>query len=281
MWRIVLAAALALALAAVAGGARLQLETLGVSRVPASLLYLPKGPYLRLLTLGQEELAADLLYIWAIQYYSNYEDRSRYEYLDAVFRGAITELDPLYTDAYLLGALIMSAEARRPDLALALYDKGLEKMPGNWQLAYWAGWEAYTTRQYAAARRYWLRAATMPGAPPEMERLAARMLEKAGDRDAAIAEYERLLALTTDKDTRKFVQQWLDRLLTDRALEQTRSAIAAFKARRGRCPAQLEALVEEGLLPSIPQGAGGTELHYDRSTCEVLPAPRQSFGGGS
>lgn len=273
--------ALALALSGVAGAARVQLDRLDAARVPASLLYLPKGPYLRLLAVGQEDLLADLLYIWAIQYYSDYQERSRYEYVDAVFRGAITELDPRFTEAYLIGALIMSVESRRPDLAMALYDKGLEKMPDNWSLAYWAGWEVYLGHKYADARRYWLRAAKMPGAPREMERLAARMLEKAGDRGSAIAEYERLLAGTTDEKTRRVVQQWLDRLLTDKALEQTRAALATFKARHGRCPAQLEALVQEGLLTGIPGGAGASALHYDRSTCEVLPAPRQSFGGGS
>jgi tetratricopeptide (TPR) repeat protein len=188
------------------------LETQERRAETAELLYLPKGPFLRALALGHEETLADLMYIWALNYYGKYDHDARRGYLDAVFSGAITELDPRFTEAYLIGAMIMSIEYKQPIEALRLYDKGLAAMPENWELAYWAGWECYAGKQYLRARDYWQRASGMPGAPAQLMRLAARMLEKSGDLDAAIVEYERLLDEAQDETTRAVVLRWLERM---------------------------------------------------------------------
>ncbi|MCU0229794.1 MAG: hypothetical protein MUC67_00295 [Acidobacteria bacterium] len=270
-------AALLAMLGAVVLGARARLEAAGEHRVPASLLYLPQGPFLRALALGQEETLADLLYIWSIQYYSNYEDASRYDYLDQVFSGAIAELDPRYVEPYLVGALIMSIEAKDPRRALRLFDKGLERNPESWELAYWAGWECYGIKDYACARDYWARATQMPKAPPQLMRLAAKMLEREGDIAAALREYRAILDSTTDENTRKVVAQWYERARVQFELQQAEQAVAAWRARRGGCPPALAALVDDGLLPAVPVDAFGSPFQLDRTNCTVLPAPGQSF----
>jgi len=270
-------AALIAVLSGVVLGARARLESAGEERVSASLLYLPKGPFLRALALGHEETLADLLYIWSIQYYSNYEDTTRYEYLDQVFGGAITELDPRYVEPYLVGALIMSMEARDPQRALRLFDKGLALNPDNWELAYWAGWECYGIRDYACARDYWARASRMPKAPPQLMRLAAKMLEKEGDIGAALREYRAILDSTTDENSRQVVAQWYERTRVQFELQRAGEAVEAWRAQRGGCPPSLDALVAAALLPAVPVDAAGNPFHLDRTGCAVLPAPGQSF----
>lgn len=254
--------------AGIAGISRARLENLEKPEIPASLLYLPKGPYLRALAVGHEETLASLLYIWSIQFYSSYEKKARFDYLTQVFEGAITELDPRFAEAYLVGAMIMSIEARQPEKAVALLDKALEHMPDNWRIAYWAGWECYHMQDYLQARRYWSQAAEMPGAPPYMIRLAARMLEKAGDPKAAVREYRRLLEQAPNAETERIVRRWLDRALTDLALSRTREAIAAFRERHDRCPRDLEELVARTALSDIPRTGAGQRLVLDRRTCE-------------
>jgi len=268
---------LCVVLAGVVLGARARLEAGGEERVPASLLYLPKGPFLRALALGQEETLADLLYIWSIQYYSNYEDATRYDYLDQVFGGAITELDPRYVEPYLVGSLIMSMEAKDPQRALRLFDKGLALNPDNWELAYWAGWECYGLKNYACARDYWARASRMPKAPPQLMRLAAKMLEREGDVGAALREYRAILDQTTDESTRQVVSQWYERTRVQYELQRAGEAVEAWRAQRGGCPPSLDALVGAGLLPAVPVDSAGNPFHLDRTNCTVLPAPGQSF----
>ena len=268
---------LCVVLAGVVLGARARLEAGGEDRVPASLLYLPKGPFLRALALGQEETLADLLYIWSIQYYSNYEDATRYDYLDQVFGGAITELDPRYVEPYLVGSLIMSMEAKDPQRALQLFDKGLALNPDNWELAYWAGWECYGLKNYACARDYWARASRMPKAPPQLMRLAAKMLEREGDVGAALREYRAILDQTTDESTRQVVSQWYERTRVQYELQRAGEAVEAWRAQRGGCPPSLDALVGAGLLPAVPVDSAGNPFHLDRTNCTVLLAPGQSF----
>lgn len=263
---------LMLALVSVAASSRAALEGREEKRVPASLLYLPEGPYLRATALGQEETLADLLYIWSLQYYSNYEDASRYDYLAQVFDGAITELDPRFHEAYLIGALIMSIEARRPELAMQLYDKGLANMPDNWELAYWAGWEAYNQSDYRRAFEYWKKAVAIEDAPRWIERMAARMLEKAGDSGAALEEYRRILEQTEDERTRKIIESHLRRLHAETTLQRADQAVAAYRQQFGRCPESLDRLFATGLLADESVDPSVADLRYDAASCRVLSA---------
>ena len=73
------------------------------------LLYLPSPEILKILSLGNPGLAADVLYLWSIQYYSFFEPHERFLYLETIFN-LITDLDPLYADAYRIGALIMQIQ---------------------------------------------------------------------------------------------------------------------------------------------------------------------------
>lgn len=265
-----------LALGALAATGRARLEAQGEPEVRAGLLYLPKGPYLRMLSLGHEETLADLLYLWAIQYYGNYDDHSRYRYLVAVFDGAITELDPRFRDPYLIGSLIMSIEAQERHLALDLLDKGLRHRPDDWELAYFAGWEAAGLGDYRRAREYFRRASKMPGALPVYERLATRMLARAGDREGALAEYRAMFAEARDEKTREVAARWIARLETEITLQAVRDGLTRFVAREGRCPARLDVLLRTGDLDRVPPGLAA--LRFDPQACRVLPPPGSSIG---
>ena len=70
------------------------------------LLYLPSSEMLQLVSLGNRGLVADLFYLWSIQYYSKYQLHERFLYLETIYN-LITDLDPLYHDAYRIGALII------------------------------------------------------------------------------------------------------------------------------------------------------------------------------
>jgi len=260
---------LGLLLGAVGLLSRRSLEAEHGAEVSSSLLYLPKGPYLRALALGHEETLADLLYIWSIQYYSDYDDATRFEYLRQIYEGAITTLDPRFTEAYLVGAMIMSLEARDPDLALELLDRGLAAMPRNWEIAYWAGWESYNAGRFIDARRYWSRAASQPGAPAQLVRLAARMLERSGSLEDAATEYERILADPPDESTEQLVGLWLERTRTEIALRDGNRAIELFRRRAGRCPRSLDELRASGLAPTVNWQGGGARLRYSPGRCRV------------
>jgi tetratricopeptide (TPR) repeat protein len=265
-WTVVLSLVLAAGVILVAVAA-LQLEERSVEAPPASLLYLPRGPYLRATALGQESLLADLLYLWAIQYYSSYDVAERHEYLEAVFTEAITELDPHYEDAYWIGALIMSIEANEPDAAFRLLDKGIRLNPQSWRLPYVAGWEAYLHRRYDLARTYFDRARAHPDAPAHLERTHAAVLEKSGRPQEALRSWWEVSLSSEDPYVLAVAERWI-RQLTAQLLQE---AVERHEKATGRAPATLDALAGDPLLPRSLLSEDWRDYVYDRDGRRVRP----------
>jgi len=277
---------LAGALGAAAAGALLvgasgrALEAPAPASAPAELLYLPSGGTLRVASLGQESVLADLLYLWAIQYYSDYTETHRHEYVEKVFTDAITELDPRYRDAYWLGALIMSVEAKDLDAALRLLDKGIAMNPGEWRLPYLAGWECYFQGRYDQAAAYFEKAISVPGAPRSIRRASAGMFSKKGDVGEALARWSELANDPgMDDETRAIAARRWSELIVERDLGAARAAIAVWRAQHaGIPPHSLEGLVRAGLLKAVPVAPGGGSYRYDALTGEVLPPDARVLG---
>ncbi len=143
------------------------------------LLYLPSAEMLKLVSLGNEGLVADILYLWSIQYYSKYKPHEQFLYLETVY-DLITDLDPLYQDAYRVGALIMELptieEAKYKTAVIRLFDKALRNMPDNGEIAEAAGWDMYIRyRDKAEALRYFRSAAAVPGSPHRTQTVSRRV----------------------------------------------------------------------------------------------------------
>ena len=82
----------------------------GLTRPLTSATVSHRSKYLRVASLGYASVAADVLYLWSIQYYSNFQIEDRYKYVDHIYSGVITELDPHYFDPYWIGAMILSVD---------------------------------------------------------------------------------------------------------------------------------------------------------------------------
>ena len=65
---------------------KVKVDKISRAKIPgSSIIYLPSGKYLKYGTFGYSSLLADLIYLWAIQYYSNYSIKDRFQYLDHIF----------------------------------------------------------------------------------------------------------------------------------------------------------------------------------------------------
>ena len=143
-----------------------------LSLTSATLLYLQSGRAVEKLSLSYDAVVADVYWIRAIQHYG--DERlgggvQRFSLLHPLLDIA-TSLDPRFVIAYRFGALFLSEPfpggAGRPDLAIALLEKGLRAQPTKWQYAEDIGfvyyWQLQSYKQAAAA---FSRAADIPGAP--------------------------------------------------------------------------------------------------------------------
>jgi len=243
------------------------------------LLYMPNGKYLKAVSLGHAPLVADFVYLWAIQYYSDYDRRDRYRYVEHIFGDVIAELDPGYIDPYWLGALILSTEAQDVEGGLRLLDRGFAKNPSEWVLPYLAGWECERVGQFDRAAVYFDKAAKAPGAPPDLFRLKAGMTARTGNLRDAISRWQDVLVDPRNDEGARAIATRQIRTLTVRAdVQDLDAAIAVYRDRHGRTPRRLEDLVSDGIVRTLPQDPDGAPYEYDPTAGTVSSTAARMLG---
>lgn len=241
------------------------------------LLYLPSPEVLRLVSLGNDGLMADLLYMWSIQYYSQFDFREKFLYLDTVFN-LITDLDPRYFDAYRIGAMIMSLQKhgdpeQHKDAIVRLYEKGLDAMPDDWEIAEVAAWDAYLVLQDNDLAVKWMGiAAERPDAPGVLKRLYGRWRDNihGWTVEDSIAHWEEVLA---ESETKVEINLATSHLYDSRVALDRRSLDPMLRSsfdRAGKCPESWQELVDAGWLASAPLDYLGNPYGIDPQTCTMV-----------
>jgi hypothetical protein len=201
-------------------------------------LYVTSGSTARRLTAGYSAVAADLYWIRAIQYYggiklrlapsragapANGESQGRSDYkLLYPLLDLTTTLDPHFSIAYRFGAIFLAEPypggAGRPDLAIALLEKGLRDRPDKWEYMQDIGFVHYWWRHdYKAAAQWFERAASAPGGPWFMRSMAATTLAEGGDRRSSRQLWESIRQSADNDWLRNEAER---RLLQLRALDE-------------------------------------------------------------
>lgn len=275
-WKLVTAVVVISLLAAVVLCAYVLQSIPAADPLGKRLLYLPTPEMLRMGSLGNEGLLADLLYVWSIQYYSHFDLREKFLYLETVFN-LITDLDPFYFDAYRIGALIMSLQkygdpAEHKAAIVRLYDKGLRNMPDSWELAEVAAWDAkLVLNDQKLAVRWMGMAAERPGAPPSVKRVYGRWRDdiRGWTIQDSIQYWKEVVAEATRKaDINLATSHLYDSYVTldRRTLDPL---LASYRARTGRCPDSWQALVDSGDLTQVPLDYLGNPYAIDRESCTL------------
>jgi hypothetical protein len=277
---IVALAALLLACAA-------QLQVVRERRYPPAadeaeeVLYLQSGTAARRLAGAYSSLAADLYWIRAIQHFGATklrladmqrlapepppliaappdEYRLLYPLLDLT-----TTLDPRFNIAYRFGSVFL-AEAYprgpgRPDLAIALLEKGLAARPDKWEYMEDIGFVHYWYRHdFKAASAWFLKASGVPGAPWWLRSLAATTLVEGGDRRSSRAMWEAIRASAEIAWLRNDAERRLTQLRALDDMDELQRRVDGFTHRNGQPLASWAVLVRAGDMPGTPTDPTGT-----------------------
>jgi hypothetical protein len=238
-------------------------------------LYLRSGVALRRLSGAYTALFADVYWIRAIQYYGG--NKQRLDTLRALgpiapepppsiavdafpllyaLLDITTTLDPRFNIAYRFGSVFLAEPyprgADRPDLAIALLEKGLRERPEKWQYMQDIGFVHYWFRHdFIAAARWFQKAADVPGAPWWLRSLAATTLAQGGDRESSRAMWSAILQTSEIEWIRKDAQR---RLLQLQALDavDVLQRVADEYSRRSGAGADWRAMVGARVLRGIP-----------------------------
>ena len=244
-------------------------------------LTLTSRPMVRRLSLAFTGLTADLYWIRAIQYYGSTKRKLEAEFpamrppaslvADSTSDYALlyplldltTTLDPRFNVAFRFGAIFLAepfpSGPERPDLAIALLEKGLRERPEKWEYMEDIGFVYYWYRQdFRAAAAWFDKAGHVAGAPWWLKSLAATTLAQGGDRRSSRQMWTAIRESAENDWLRKDADR---RLLQFRALDEIdelQQRVDAFAVRTGQKAPTWAMLVRAGVVPGSVADPAGT-----------------------
>jgi hypothetical protein len=265
-------------------------------------LYLTSGAAARRLTVSLNALAADVYWVRTLQYYGGARRRLSGKSSAAAFPSELarssdydrlyslldlaTTLDPRFTVAYHFGAVFLAepypSGAGRPDLAIALLEKGIREQPDKWEYMEDAGFVDYWYRHdYTEAARWFEKASQAPKAPNWLRPLAATALAQGGDRRSSKILWTAILESAEQDWLKRSAEHRLLQLRALDEIDQLQAAVDAYAPRTGRFPADWQTLIRARVLPGLPRdptgapyeiGAGARVRLSPQSSLHPLPS---------
>lgn len=222
------------------------------------VLYIRSAKAVRYLSLGYTGLAASIYWTRAVQYFGtkHIERDRRYELLEPLLTLA-TDLDPQLTVAYEFGSVFLSQPppegAGRPEAAVALVERGIQRNPHRWRLYYYLGFVHYSERKdYAAAAEAFERGSRVPGAHPFLRTIAAAARQKGGEYETARLLWTSIYETTEDKLIKKTALMRLAALRVDADIAHIESLIQRYYEQFRGYPTRWNQLIAAGYLQGIP-----------------------------
>ena len=227
-------------------------------------------------------LASDLYWVRAVQYFGGHAHAARVrqanpfepppslaaeppEPFDLLYLllDITTTLDPRFNIAYRFGAIFLSAHypdgPGRPDLAVALLEKGLQASPVKWQYWHDIGFVYYwDLHDYLKASEAFRRGADLPGAPWWLRSMAATLLARGGDRATSRLLWQQLFDTANNEYARNAARTKLMQLKAIEDIEQLQAGLDRYAARRRLTSASWSDLLSAGAVRTIPLDPAGT-----------------------
>lgn len=209
-----------------------------------------------------KSIAADLYHVRASQFYGGRVDRVADATRDDwawlyTNLWLATELDPYFQDPYYLGNAFLTWDAGLYVQANKLLKKGSDARSWDWTIPFFIGFNKfYFLNENKEAADYLLKAYERPGAIPYLPNLAARLYQREGRTEVALAFLINFWGNERDQKLKKSYEIRIDAFKKILSLEKT---VAIYKERNGKQPEKLEELVNAGLIKEVPKDPyGGT-----------------------
>jgi tetratricopeptide (TPR) repeat protein len=247
-----------------------------------SVLYVRSPEAMRRLALSFTALAADIDWIRAVQHYGGDHGSPRtstpkylllYPLLDRT-----TTLDPRFNIAYRFGAIFLAEGypigAGRPDLAMALLQKGITAQPQRWEYLEDIGFIYYwQLHDYKRAAEWFDRAGQIPGAPWWLRTMAAVTLTRGGDRRSSRMLWQQLFQSADNDWLRNQAELRLAQLDAMDQIDELHRVIGRYHALTGRVPASWLDVERAHLVGGTPVDPSGTPYQLDPEFGAVTVSP--------
>jgi hypothetical protein len=208
--------------------------------------------------LGFRNFLADLQWLEAVQVAgSSRMSSADYDRLDVLVR-TVNNFDPKFVVPYLLGGLVLGDSPRHVPEALKTLERGSRNFPDDWRFPFYIGYTQYFSLGNPVDGGKGIEAAArIPGSPPYLPFLAARMFSEGRKPETALAFLEEIMKQETDPARREVIRRRLPEVVMERDIQDLERAVDAYRLRFGSLPGDLSDLVPAGFvrrLPAEPHG---------------------------
>jgi tetratricopeptide (TPR) repeat protein len=237
---------------------------------PNPTLWVQSGPLMQRLSLSYANLMADVYWIRAVVYYGGERRRDdqakNYEGLYPLLN-MVTALDPHFIVAYRFGAIFLTEAypqgPGRPDQAIQLLERGIERDNGRWEYFHDIGFVYYWwLHDYQKAGEWFLRGSERPNAASWLKALAATTMASGGRRDSSRQLWAELL-----KSDMEFIhgqaEQRLMQLDAMDMIDELTPVVQRFVDREHRLPASWQELATAEHLAKVPADPTGVPFVFD------------------
>ena len=190
-----------------------------------------------------------------------------------------TTLDPQFIEPYEYGAIVLPVSD--VEAAIRLTKKGIAANPSSWKLYHHLGYIYWQQGDHVSAAEAYSTGGQIPGAPPWMTAMKAKMLADGGSRSTAREIYHRMYEGSTDDKVKEMAQLRLFQLDALDQIDALEKLFEAFKTRTGRCPAnwkEIEPVFRAIRVRTDPSGAPldptGTPYVFGKTNCDVELNPQ-------
>jgi hypothetical protein len=229
-------------------------------KVAAPQPYLMPASVVKAADLGLNSAAADYVWIDMIQYYGSYLGDGYKKLADYV--KLANDLDPKFSYPYAFATLMLPGEGM-VDEALQIGERGLVDSDPDWRIPYYMAVTYHVEKgDTAAAAKYFDIAAKTPGAPPNIQIVAASYGSRPDLREQTRLIWQSLYDNSDDEVVREHAKAYLDHFAILNVLEQ---AAAIYKQQKGNYPANINDLVSSGIMNYIPQDPFGFTYYIDEA----------------
>lgn len=229
--------------------------------------FVPPAAYMEVVCGSQRGACAGLFYVRGILAITDENDDTRASMVWAQrnFDTAL-HLDPRLVQAYFFGGVVAARDRQRLYRGIDFLKSGMSRLPDEWQIPYWIGFNYYQLGEYLAAAEYFDKAAACPQAPVFLKGIQPMMFYRAGRPDLGVVFLQGLKSSV--KETRQLAAierklAWLQNLI------MLEDRVGAFRTRFGRLPGGLDELVSSGLIGRVPEDVFGTGYYLDQNSGRV------------